>query len=92
MRVSAKAYAPVSPTLRIETGLLDELEIHPSTYLFEAISQLSRLHAATDVMAESAQSTGGPFFHNNNDLAYGFRQLGALPKWPTFCAQSSRRR
>lgn len=59
---------------------LDELEIPPSTYLFEAISQVSRLDAATDLMADFAQSTGGLFFHNNNDLAFGFRELGALPK------------
>jgi hypothetical protein len=32
------------------------------------------------VMSDFAQGTGGLFFHNNNDLPYGFRQMGSLPE------------
>jgi VWFA-related protein len=34
-----------------------------------------RESAATDVMAELADGTGGKFFHNNNDLVAGFRAV-----------------
>jgi VWFA-related protein len=33
-----------------------------------------------DAMANLALSTGGLFFHNNNDLTLGFRELGVLPE------------
>jgi hypothetical protein len=36
--------------------------------------------APDDALAMLASSTGGRFFHNNNDLALGFRRLGALPE------------
>jgi hypothetical protein len=31
-------------------------------------------------MSDLAQATGGLFFHNNNDLPHGFRQLGSIPE------------
>jgi len=33
------------------------------------------------VMAELASATGGTFFHNNNDLAEGFRRIAAQPEF-----------
>ena len=33
-----------------------------------------------DIMAILAASTGGLFFHNNNDLNFGFRELGMVPE------------
>ncbi|MHB8656009.1 MAG: VWA domain-containing protein [Terriglobia bacterium] len=33
----------------------------------------------SDVLAEVADSTGGVFFHNSNDLNEGFRRVGSLP-------------
>lgn len=33
-----------------------------------------------EAMANLAASTGGLFFHNNNDLTLGFRELGVLPE------------
>ena len=36
--------------------------------------------AKDDPLAMLASSTGGQFFHNNNDLALGLRRLGALPE------------
>ncbi len=35
--------------------------------------------AATSVLADIAQSTGGEFFHNNNDLKAGFAALAGSP-------------
>jgi VWFA-related protein len=34
-----------------------------------------------DVMAEFADATGGTFFHNNNDLAGGFKKLTEVPEF-----------
>jgi len=35
---------------------------------------------SNDAMVTLAMSTGGLFFHNNNDLDLGFRELGAMPE------------
>ena len=32
-----------------------------------------------DVLSGLAQSTGGKFFHNNNDLSHGLREMAAIP-------------
>lgn len=37
--------------------------------------------ADSDILAELAYGTGGTFFHNNNDLDEGFRQLAATPEF-----------
>jgi VWFA-related protein len=37
--------------------------------------------AMGDVMAELADATGGAFFHNNNDLAEGFKRVAAQPEF-----------
>ena len=37
--------------------------------------------ARGDVMAELASSTGGVFFHNNNNLDEGFRRTGGVPEF-----------
>ena len=36
--------------------------------------------AADSAMAVLASGTGGTFYHNNNDLARGFRELGMVPE------------
>ena len=36
--------------------------------------------AASDVLGTLADGTGGLFFHNNNDLTTGFRELGMVPE------------
>ena len=54
--------------------------IPDSTFRFEVSSSLDRLWAVTEAMANFAQSTGGLFFHNDNDLAFGFRELAAVPE------------
>jgi VWFA-related protein len=50
-----------------------------NTFVFETQSIGSRNAAMNDVMSELAAGTGGLFFHDNNDLAGGFQQLGAVP-------------
>jgi VWFA-related protein len=35
---------------------------------------------SNEIMANFALSTGGLFFHNNNDLTLGFREVGLLPE------------
>lgn len=49
------------------------------TFRFEASSIGAEGFAANQVMSDLAQATGGLFFHNNNDLPDGFRQLGSIP-------------
>lgn len=43
------------------------------------LADAERERAATDVLAEVAQGTGGEFFHNNNDLQAGFGALAGSP-------------
>ena len=50
------------------------------TFRFETGSVGSQAFANNQLMSDLAQATGGLFFHNNNDLPYGFRLLGALPE------------
>ena len=38
-------------------------------------------NANAEILAALADSTGGAFFHNNNDLDQGFRQLESLPEY-----------
>jgi hypothetical protein len=46
------------------------------------ISELPfRLDTLNEPMENLAESTGGIFYHNNNDLAAGFRKLGDPPEW-----------
>jgi VWFA-related protein len=60
---------------------IQQMAILPiQTFVFEESSRGSRLQAADDAMANFAQSTGGLFFHNNNDLDFGFRELGMVPE------------
>jgi len=38
------------------------------------------LFHVTEVLSDTAQATGGVFFHNSNNLDEGFRKVGALPQ------------
>ena len=51
-----------------------------ATFFFETSTIGSRNDAVNAVMEEFASGTGGLFFHNSNDLAGGFEQLGAVPE------------
>ena len=50
------------------------------TNLLMLMEKNSKL-ADSDVMAELAEATGGQFFHNDNGLLEGFRQLVAQPEY-----------
>jgi VWFA-related protein len=47
----------------------------------EGLYQMSSASAEEDVMAQLADATGGVFFHNNNDLAEGFRRVASTPEF-----------
>lgn len=49
------------------------------TMLHDAETLAERLDSADSAMADFAESTGGLLFQNNNDLDFGFRQLGLEP-------------
>jgi hypothetical protein len=53
----------------------------PIAMAVETQYQTSSASADADVMAELADSTGGAFFHNSNDLAGGFRRLASPPEY-----------
>lgn len=47
----------------------------------EGLYQMSSATAEGAVMAELTDATGGVFFHNNNDLAEGFRRVASTPEY-----------
>src|SRR5450755_143362 len=53
----------------------------PRGALMRSQYQLASAHAEEDVLAEFAYGTGGVFFHNNNDLAEGFKRVAARPEF-----------
>jgi len=62
------------------TNMPDASVSRPPTASIAGLVQQYRtaeLSADADVMAELAYTTGGTFFHNNNDLGEGFQRLAA---------------
>lgn len=51
-----------------------------STFIFEENSKMSLRMEQDAAMIRLAQSTGGLFFHDNNDLTLGFERLGMIPE------------
>jgi VWFA-related protein len=51
--------------------------------------RITSLSNASGTMASLAYGTGGTFFHNNNDLGKGFRNLTQIPKIEYFLELSS---
>lgn len=49
------------------------------TYFYEESSHMGEQMAQEEALADLAESTGGLFFHNNNDLTVGFDRLGLIP-------------
>ena len=47
---------------------------------YQTIETPMRLDTLNEPLANLAESTGGDFFHNNNDLTAGFRKLGNPPQ------------
>lgn len=62
--------APPGEISRVPTDL---------TMLNDARTLSDRLESEDFTMADFAESTGGLLFQNNNDLDFGFRQLGLAP-------------
>jgi VWFA-related protein len=48
---------------------------------YEAQSLRASMALNEDVMAELADGSGGTYFHNNNDLEAGFKQLATAPEY-----------
>jgi hypothetical protein len=62
----------------------DDLHIELPNIDQNTLQRMMRLSAkqndtSKDVMAMLTRSTGGLFFENNNDLTFGFRELGMIP-------------
>jgi VWFA-related protein len=51
------------------------------TMMYEARSLGDTLQSEDAAMARFAESTGGLLFRNNNDLDFGFRELGLVPAY-----------
>jgi VWFA-related protein len=60
-----------------ESSEIDQLPV--TTAIFEIRSLGDRLDGLDSSLARFAESTGGQFFRNNNDLDFGLHELGALP-------------
>lgn len=54
---------------------------NPMTTIAETEYQTASASADADIMAELADSTGGTFFQNSNDLVGGFRRLASTPEY-----------
>lgn len=67
---------PVRPFNEVSEAIAQPIQ----TYQFEAASIGARNSALNSTISELASATGGLFFHNNNDLAGGFDQLGGAPE------------
>jgi len=63
-----------------EMGTMPTAKMPASTFIFETSSVGGRLEELAAPMATFAASTGGLFFHNNNDLDLAFRQIGVEPE------------
>jgi VWFA-related protein len=77
--LDAKGLYAESPTRPLKEGS-ESTELHPLSMLDEARSLGERLESQDAAMARLAESTGGLFFRNNNDLNLGFYRLGVIPE------------
>jgi VWFA-related protein len=66
--------------VRTPDQLENVMEMPLLTTIFEGRTQLSALETANTPLVNLAQSTGGLFFHNSNDLTLGFKELAAVPE------------
>lgn len=62
-------------------GINERIQPNPQVAGIEEMYRMSNASADADVMAELADATGGVFFHNNNDLAEGFRMVASTPEY-----------
>jgi hypothetical protein len=78
--VDAKGLYTEVPGRDASDGISVRRTLPFETFRFETSSIGSKIFTNNQVMSDLAQATGGLFFHNNNDLPYGFRQLGSIPE------------
>ena len=71
------AEAPVRPF----NEPVGTVEFPVQTLLYETQTLGDRLDSEDSAMARFAESTGGLLYRNNNDLDYGFRELGLVPAY-----------
>lgn len=57
------------------------VDLPVQTLIYETETLGDRLDSEDATMARFAESTGGLLYRNNNDLDYGFRELGLVPKY-----------
>jgi VWFA-related protein len=50
------------------------------SFIYQNSVGIRQKDMGNEVLANFAASTGGLFFHNNNDLTLGFREVGLLPE------------
>lgn len=60
---------------------LDPASSHPSDPVFRLRLDTEAAASQGDLLAEVANSTGGTFFHNSNDLEEGFRRTADAPEY-----------
>lgn len=55
--------------------------MNPVSAAVEVQYQTDSARAEGDILSDLANATGGAFFHNNNDLNEGFKQVSATPEY-----------
>jgi VWFA-related protein len=78
--VDAKGLYTDVPGRDASNGISVISTLPAQTFRFETSALGMKAFTNNQVMSDFAQATGGLFFHNNNDLPNGFRQLGAIPE------------
>jgi hypothetical protein len=78
--VDAKGLYTDVPGRDASNGISVISTLPPQTFRFETSALGMKAFTNNQVMSDFAQATGGLFFHNNNDLPYGFRQMGSIPE------------
>ena len=78
--VDAKGLYAEAPGRGINDSIDSVGPIPTQTFRVESEALAGKLFTANQAMSSFTQATGGLFFHNNNDLPYGFRQLGSIPE------------
>jgi len=77
--LDAKGLYAEAPTRPLNEAS-EATDLHPMSMIYEARSLGERLDSQDAAMARFAESTGGLFFRNNNDLNLGFYRLGVVPE------------
>jgi VWFA-related protein len=67
------------PLLMRDVDVTNEYTATGSAIRSQRASDFARERAATDVLAETAEGTGGEYFHDNNDLKAGFGAVAGSP-------------